>query len=390
MITHLLNAMERNNKPARRESAQGIVEFALVLPLLLLVMLGLIEVGRLLFTFSVVFSSVREAARYGSAAGDVGNYVPHYLDCNGIRAAAKRLGSMAGVQDQHITISYDHGPNTSTFANTCPPSVPVQLGDRIVVQITAYYQPLLPLVRIPPMPITSAAARTIIKDITIEGTPPAPFPTNTPTPTVTPTPTNTPTPTPTRTPTPTPTSTATPTSTLTPTATPTGLPTSTATPTATPTSTSTPTPTNTTTPTPTPTPACVIYDNAELTVESSQQRISWSIANLGSSPIRLVQLTVWWPTPREAPKLDYVKFGQGIDAGAMIWEGNIPLSPATITSWSGLESDRQLEAYPSPSKTITLRFTRVLAPGEYRLNLVFMNVTSGAQCPPIETSSTLQ
>lgn len=383
-------AIRRNRKRGITENAQSIVEFALVLPLLLLVMLGLIEAGRLLFTFSVVFSSAREAARYGSAAGDVGGYVPHYLDCDGIRAAAKRLGNLAGIQDQNILISYDHGPNTSVFANTCPPGQTVQLGDRLIVQITAYYQPIVPLVQFPPMPISSTAARTIIKDITIAGTPPAPFPTNTPTRTPTLTPTNTPTPTHTNTPSPTPTNTPTPTETKTPTVTPTGLPTSTATPTATATSTPTPTPTNTLTPTVTPTPACAIYDQAELTIESSQQRISWALANLGSNPIRLVQLTVWWPTPPYAPKLDYIKFGQGIDAGAEIWEGNIPLSPAVITQWSGSESDRQLEAYPSPSKTVTLRFTRVLPPGKYRLNLVFMNVTTGALCPPVETSGTLQ
>jgi Flp pilus assembly protein TadG len=46
-----------------------MVEFALVLPLLLVVMFGLIEVGRLLFIYSVVFTSTREAARYGSASG---------------------------------------------------------------------------------------------------------------------------------------------------------------------------------------------------------------------------------------------------------------------------------------------------------------------------------
>ena len=55
----------------KKERAQGIVEFALVLPLLLVLMLGIIEVGRLLFIYSSVNSASREAARYGSAAGEV-------------------------------------------------------------------------------------------------------------------------------------------------------------------------------------------------------------------------------------------------------------------------------------------------------------------------------
>ncbi|GAI52994.1 unnamed protein product, partial [marine sediment metagenome] len=72
----------------RKKSAQGLVEFALVLPLLLLLILGIIEAGRLLFIYSAVNTASREAARYGSAAGDVGGYVAHYEDCAGIRARA--------------------------------------------------------------------------------------------------------------------------------------------------------------------------------------------------------------------------------------------------------------------------------------------------------------
>ncbi len=149
-----------------------MVEFALVLPLLLLLMLGIIEVGRLLFTYSLVYSSVREAARYGSASGDVGGFVAHYEDCTGIREAAKRVGSLAGVDDSSITIQYDHGPGAGgAFSTSCPPSQSVELGDRILIEITAYYQPVVPLVNIPPIPISSSAARTIFKDITLEGTP---------------------------------------------------------------------------------------------------------------------------------------------------------------------------------------------------------------------------
>ena len=57
-----------------QESAQGMVEFALVLPMLILVLFGIIEVGRLLFIYNAVATSSREAARYGSAAGDVGGW----------------------------------------------------------------------------------------------------------------------------------------------------------------------------------------------------------------------------------------------------------------------------------------------------------------------------
>ena len=53
-----------------KERAQGLVEFALVLPILLVLMMGLIEFGRLLFIYSAAATASREAVRYGSAAGE--------------------------------------------------------------------------------------------------------------------------------------------------------------------------------------------------------------------------------------------------------------------------------------------------------------------------------
>ena len=158
-----------------KEKAQGMVEFALVLPLLLLLVYGIIEAGRMLFIYSAALTSSREAARYGSAAGDIGGGIPHYADCAGIRAAARRIGVWAGIQDGDIAVSYDHGPGTGSFAS-CPLATDqvVHLGDRIQIQSVATYRPLIPMVRFSSFPITAITRRTIIKDVSIEGTPPAP------------------------------------------------------------------------------------------------------------------------------------------------------------------------------------------------------------------------
>jgi hypothetical protein len=162
-----------NPQNLRKEKAQGMVEFALVLPLLLLVMFAIIEFGRLLFVYSAVFTASRDAVRYGAASGSPGNYQPYYQDCAGMRAAARRFGSLVGIQDANINISYDDGSGGSL--GVCPTGATnVSLGDRVIVQVTAQYQPILPLVRIPAFPISSRAARTVLKDISISGTPSAP------------------------------------------------------------------------------------------------------------------------------------------------------------------------------------------------------------------------
>ncbi|MEN4041110.1 MAG: pilus assembly protein, partial [Anaerolineaceae bacterium] len=50
--------------PAKR--GQGMVEFALAIPVLLLILFGIIEMGRLMFYYSSVATASREAARYGA------------------------------------------------------------------------------------------------------------------------------------------------------------------------------------------------------------------------------------------------------------------------------------------------------------------------------------
>ena len=154
--------------PKRKDKAQGMVEFALTLPLLLLLVFGVIEFGRLLFYYGAVVTATREAARYGSAAGEAGGGLDYYEDCLGITDAAKRIGSIVGIQDGDVQISYDRPGSTNPFAPSCPPSTSVDLGDRIIVTVTGRFQPIVPLVNVPQIDIQSVARRTIVKDVEVK------------------------------------------------------------------------------------------------------------------------------------------------------------------------------------------------------------------------------
>lgn len=190
-----------------RQRGQGLVEFMLILPVLLLITLGIVEFSRIFAIYSMVTSASREAARYGASVGDNGGGTARYLDCAGMRDAAKRMAVLTGLNDSDIQISYDHGSTSSVIA-TCdshPLPYEIQLGDRVTVRVNAHYEPIVPLVNIPVHIITSSTARTILKEIDVGPTPTfgAPVytstPSNTPnplwTPTYTPTPSDTPTPT---------------------------------------------------------------------------------------------------------------------------------------------------------------------------------------------------
>ena len=78
--------------------AQAMVEFALVLMILMVVLVGILEVGRLLFIYAAVNNASREATRYASAIGldDSGN--AKYQYCDGIRNMAQRSLSVGHLR----------------------------------------------------------------------------------------------------------------------------------------------------------------------------------------------------------------------------------------------------------------------------------------------------
>ena len=159
----------------RWNSGQGLTEFALVFPVLLLVILVIIEVAHIVIFYNFLTMAAREASRYGagvcnSANGSCG--APQYNDCAGIRAAATRVSSIIGIQT--ITITYDNGNFTTNstggsnfkILGTCDanPGMVLTKGDRVTVTVTAIYSPLIPIGQFS-APITSSSSNTILIDI---------------------------------------------------------------------------------------------------------------------------------------------------------------------------------------------------------------------------------
>jgi hypothetical protein len=150
----------------RKEKGQAFVEFALTLGLFLLLVLGIIEVGRLLFYYSAITTAAREGARYGSAAGGLAGSQNYYEDCAGIIGAATRVGQFAGVRAWNVQVTYDDGNNNPKGSCGSPTSA-IELGDRIIVQVDGDYEPLAGLIPLPPFTISSIERRTIVKDVEV-------------------------------------------------------------------------------------------------------------------------------------------------------------------------------------------------------------------------------
>ncbi len=233
----------------RASRAQALVEFALIVPLLLFLVYGVIEVGRAVFTYASGAMAAREASRYAAGVGTTGSDIPHYQDCAGIRARARRYGFLS--QEDHVYIDYDHGSADSVFASCAEDQdyapVELALGDRVHITVVLTYHPFF-LFKGPKVVWQFESAHTVISHVPIAqggGRGTEIPPTSTPSFTATPTPEyppGSPTPTPKATNKPTPRPQLTPTATPTPGPSPTPTPTFTPTPTPTPTATNTPCP----------------------------------------------------------------------------------------------------------------------------------------------------
>ena len=109
---------------ARCRRGQALVEFALVLPLLMLLILGIVEFGRAWNAKQILTDAAREGARL-SVVGD-----PSITDTSQVNPTIRTIIALAGLDSSTVTISYPDGFKTGTGNVT---SVMVSLPFQFVV-----------------------------------------------------------------------------------------------------------------------------------------------------------------------------------------------------------------------------------------------------------------
>lgn len=106
--------------PSHNTSAgQGLVEFALTLPILILILVGVLDLGRLSFAAMTVTNAAREGARYGAANPG---------DNSGITSRAQNEAYSSTINPAQLTVT------TPTFPQGCA------LGNPIQVTVTYNFQ----------------------------------------------------------------------------------------------------------------------------------------------------------------------------------------------------------------------------------------------------------
>lgn len=104
----------------RRERGAAMVEFALLLPLLLLVLFGLIDMGRMFLTQAMVTNGAREGARMAA------------LGYTNSEIAARANASMPGLD------GVSGGTHTITPSAACPTTLSATSQRSVTVSVTGF------------------------------------------------------------------------------------------------------------------------------------------------------------------------------------------------------------------------------------------------------------
>jgi Flp pilus assembly protein TadG len=119
----LLQARPARAAQRRRPRGQSTVEFALTVPLLLLLVFGIIDFGRALNIAVVVSNAAREGARAGIARGATDDE---------IRTAARSIAGLS--RNVNVTIS--------------PAQATRKAGDTLTVTVSTSFTPVTPLLAV--------------------------------------------------------------------------------------------------------------------------------------------------------------------------------------------------------------------------------------------------
>jgi Flp pilus assembly protein TadG len=143
-----------------RARAQAAVEFALVLPLVLLVLAGTIEFGRVFFAYAQLQQAVQEGARYGALLGYAANDAA-------IIARVQQLAP-GGTADT-VTVS-------ATASPTNPAPVPPasrQRGNVLQVAASHQHRVLVPFFPLSTIGLSASASMVIEASPTAQAPAPA-------------------------------------------------------------------------------------------------------------------------------------------------------------------------------------------------------------------------
>lgn len=129
----------------RRVRGQSLVEFALVFPILMLILFGILDFGRAIYTYNTIGNAARDGVRVA-----VVNQNPAGTGCTPGAAATGADTTKISPHDCAVSGAIALGGVTATVGYNDPTDTtgcsPVQVGCLAIVTVTAQFQPITPII----------------------------------------------------------------------------------------------------------------------------------------------------------------------------------------------------------------------------------------------------
>ena len=125
--------MSRQRRSRERSAGQSLVEFALIFPILMVLLIAIFDFGRLVFAYNDITNAAREGTRVGIIDQTVATIR------NDVINQATSLDLAAGDVDVAFASSDD--PTAD-----CPDSPPKELNCLVVVTVTYDWQAITPII----------------------------------------------------------------------------------------------------------------------------------------------------------------------------------------------------------------------------------------------------
>ena len=129
-----MSPLLRRRRGAHRRG-QALVEFALVIPLFLLLLVSIFDLGRAVFAWNTLSNAAREGARIAI----VNQYKPSIV------ARAKQSTAIVELNDPSVTVDF-YQVNADGTPDTSRQCALVAVGCLAVVSFEATYQPITPFI----------------------------------------------------------------------------------------------------------------------------------------------------------------------------------------------------------------------------------------------------
>lgn len=122
-------------RPRRGRRGQALLEFALVLPIFILLLVAIFDLGRAAFAYNTLTNAAREGARMAI----VNQYKPSII------ARAKQQTAIVELNDPSVSVNF-YQVNADGTPNTGVPCALIAVGCMATVSFEATYEPITPLI----------------------------------------------------------------------------------------------------------------------------------------------------------------------------------------------------------------------------------------------------